>query len=74
MAKVRFLQRRVVQDGSGTVYEAGQVVNLPPDSCEHWVSRGIAEYTSATAGKRVRTSRRSKAGASRSKSANKAGK
>jgi hypothetical protein len=48
MVQIRFLQTRVVRDArEGTTDEvrfaAGQVVDLPEASAEHWLSRGVAE-------------------------------
>ena len=48
MVKIRFRQDRVVQDCfQGTPHEtrfsAGQIVDLPEASANHWISRGIAD-------------------------------
>lgn len=48
MVKIRFLQDRVVQDGlQGTPHEtryaAGQEIDLPAASAEHWLNRLVAE-------------------------------
>lgn len=43
--KIEFLIRREVQDGSGTVFEAGKIYDLPDDSANHWLSRGVAIET-----------------------------
>ena len=41
--RVRFLETREVQDGSGTVFEEGREYDLPPDSARHWLRREVAE-------------------------------
>jgi hypothetical protein len=48
MVKIRFKLDRVVQDGHQgtpleTSFSAGQVVDLPEDSANHWLTRGVAE-------------------------------
>ncbi|MFC5353550.1 hypothetical protein [Azospirillum himalayense] len=37
-----FSQTRVVQDGTGTTFEAGQTYELPRASVDRWVIRGVA--------------------------------
>ena len=46
--KIKFLGRRVVQDehrhtARATVFEAGQVIDLPETSARRWIARGAAE-------------------------------
>lgn len=41
--KIRFLQTRLVKDGTGTTYAKGEVYDLPQASAEHWLNRGVAE-------------------------------
>lgn len=43
MPKVRFLVTRSPKDGSGVVYEAGEVYTMSDASCRHWEVRGAAE-------------------------------
>lgn len=48
MVKIRFRQDRVVQDGlQGTPHEmrfsAGDIVDLPEASANHWLTRGVAD-------------------------------
>ena len=42
MERVRFLETRVVQDGSGTTFEAGKEYEMRVDSARHWLNRGAA--------------------------------
>lgn len=42
MVKVLFTQTRVVQDGTGTTFTAGEVYDLPVSSAERWKRRGVA--------------------------------
>lgn len=42
MVKVLFSQTRVVQDGTGTTFEAGKVYDLSRASADRWIIRGIA--------------------------------
>lgn len=46
MPKIRFLETRTVQDGTGTTYEAGKVYDLRPASANRWLRRGVAERVS----------------------------
>lgn len=46
MPKVRFLEDRIVRDGSGTSFEKGRVYDLPDASAERWLRRGAAEAVS----------------------------
>lgn len=45
--KVRFLESRTVRDEHAEHFAAGQTYDLPPDSAEHWISRGVAELAHA---------------------------
>lgn len=40
--KIKFLQDRVVKDGTGTKFKAGQVIELPYASAHHWLTRNVA--------------------------------
>jgi hypothetical protein len=52
--RVRFLQSRVVKDGSGQVFEEGVEYDLVPSSADRWISRNLAvEVTDAGDGKIV---------------------
>lgn len=44
MPKVKFLESRTVQAADGETYTKGEVHDLPPDSCHHWVRRGVAVF------------------------------
>lgn len=41
--KIRFLQTRLVKDGTGITYTKGEVYDLLQASADHWLSRGVAE-------------------------------
>ena len=40
--KIRFVEDRVVQDKTGTRFEAGEVYDLSEPSAQHWIKRGVA--------------------------------
>lgn len=45
---LKFKQTREVQDGSGTVFEAGKTYSFTDQSSvDHWLNRGVAEKVSA---------------------------
>ncbi len=44
MPKVKFLEHCKTREAVPQEYDAGEVVDLPVASAEHWVSRGKAEY------------------------------
>jgi len=45
--KIKFLRAYTVKAEGGATYKEGAVVDLPEASCEHFVSRGAAEYVKA---------------------------
>ncbi|RWQ16098.1 hypothetical protein [Mesorhizobium sp.] len=49
MPKVRFLEDRIVKDGTGTKFEAGKVYEMSQGSCDHWIARGVAVSVSSRA-------------------------
>ena len=40
--KIKFLADREVNDGSGRLFKAGQVIELPYASARHWLTRNVA--------------------------------
>ena len=43
--EIIFAQRCEVQDGSGVVFEEGEIVTMPEPSANHWISRNKARVT-----------------------------
>ncbi|MHC4866783.1 MAG: hypothetical protein ACYTEX_22115 [Planctomycetota bacterium] len=53
--RIRFLETRLVKDGSGTTFEKGEIYDLPTASAEHWLRRGVAEKVAGRPKKIVET-------------------